>query len=135
MGISRKLSSATTVSGLTGQSKLFLIHARALVGNAADLAQPADFMCPCAKGHRSTDGCLGWAWHALPNAGPGVRQLVGATYSVRSAIPKEAVYQHAIFIAAPIQNLTVIRSPDTQTETAQLAHARTSGVPVLLADE
>lgn len=135
MGISRKLSSAMPVKGLTRQSKLFLIHARALVGNAADLPEPADFVCPCRLAHSSTDGCLGWAWHATPNAGPGAQQLVGATYRVRSAIPDEAVYQHAIFMAAPIQNLTVIRSPDAHTEAARLAHARTSGVPVLLADE
>ncbi len=135
MGISRKISSATPVTGLTVQSKLFLIHARALVGNAADLAQPADFACPCAKGHRSMDGCLGWAWHAPPNAGLGTRKLTEATYAVRSTIPQEAVYQHAIFMAAPIQNLTVIRSPDAQTEAERLSHARTSGIPVLLADE
>ncbi|GGR13164.1 hypothetical protein [Deinococcus ruber] len=136
-GVSRKISHTAPISGLTQDSRLFLVHPRAAIVNTDQLPTPAGFHCPCGHRHTAQQGCLGWAWHALPNDGQGKRKLAESrSYAVKSShVPKEAEYALAVFMVVPITALTVIVSPDTQTLTERLEQARLTGIPVLMADE
>ncbi len=144
-GLSRKVSHTGPIGELTSESCLYLLHPRALITNAAALPAPAGFTCPCGKGHVPAQGCLGWAWHAEPNVsvdpdapgGPARRRLAqGAAYPVMTpSVPRHAEYALALFLVAPITNLTVIQSPDAATMAERLAAAQKSGIPVFIADE
>ncbi|GGR15842.1 hypothetical protein [Deinococcus ruber] len=58
-GVSRKISHTAPISGLTKDSRLFLVHPRAAIRNADQLATPAGFRCPCGHGHTAQQGCIG----------------------------------------------------------------------------
>ncbi len=135
-GVSRKISHTAPIEGLSAESRLFLAHPRGRVTNAGQLSTPTGFACPCGKGHSAQDGCIGWAWHALPNHGTGERRLSDASYPVRAGhVPLEAEYGLAVFMVVPITALTVIRTPDGETLEERLERARQTGIPVLIADE
>jgi hypothetical protein len=138
MGVSRKVSSTAPITNLTRESRLYLMHPRAAVTNADQLtpADLPDFSCPCGKGHRSAQGCLGLAWHASANLGADQRQLSGGqSYRVRTPLPGTPEFGLAIFMIVPITALTVIAHPDAQVQASREARAGQSGLPVFVADE
>ena len=136
-GVSRKVSHMAPIQGLSPASRLWLLHPRAVLVNAGALDAPAGFSCPCGKGHALTEGCIGHAWYAAANVGPGERKLAeGKRYRVKSpSVPEKATFGLGVFMTLPVTNLSVIRSPDTVTLEARLAWAESVGVNVLLADE
>jgi hypothetical protein len=137
-GISRKISHTAPIEGLSSDSRLYLLHPRAVVTNAADLPTPDRFACPCGHGHRAQEGCIGLAWHAKENAGPGTsaRTLAqGRTYPVNPRLEGQPEYALGVFMVAPITALTVIQHPDADIQAKQEARARSSALPVFVSPE
>ena len=135
-GISRKVSHTAPIEGLTAQSRLWLLHPRARVVNAEQFPTPPAFACPCGKGHQSAEGCLGLAWHAQENAGPGQRKLAeGKTYPVKQALAGPLEHELAVFMVVPITALAVIEHPKPEIQDAREQKARNSGLPVFISPE
>lgn len=136
LGVSRRVSHTGPIEHLSAQSRLFLLHPRAAILNAAAFLTPPAFRCPCQQGHTTQQGCLGLAWHASENAGPGRRQLArGETYAVRPPLAGKPEYGLAVFMTVPITALTVIAHPETDIQNARETRVRQSGLPVFVDHE
>ncbi|MCD0164108.1 hypothetical protein IHN32_01085 [Deinococcus sp. 14RED07] len=134
-GVSRKVSRTAPLGDLTAQSCLYLLHPRAVVTNASTLATPADFACPCGKGHTAQEGCIGLGWHVSPNAGDGQRRLADGTYPVKAPLSPAPEYALGVFMVVPITALTVIQHPDPTIQADREKRAGQSGLPVFVAQE
>jgi hypothetical protein len=162
-GASRQLSSKLDFSNLGEDSRLILIHEKAIIKNYPEYPQPPDVVCPLDK-HLSQleEMCAGLWWHDIPledlqsSTSPpeiegvethtemdGIHHLRvipgGVSYF---AYPRPEcvgpVYQHGIFMSLPITNLVVIAGRnDQEDEKAKKAFqaASLSGLPVLMEDE
>lgn len=133
-GVSRRVAHNGPIDQLDSRSRLFLMHPRAAVTNAASLPTPAGFACPCGKNHRAQEGCVGLGWHVQANDGPGRRKLAQGNYPVKEAL-EDAEYHLAVFMVVPITALTVIEHPDPQVQAQREKRGRQSGLPLFVAPE
>jgi intein/homing endonuclease len=137
-GISRKISHTAPIEGLSSESRLYLLHPRAVITNAATLPTPDGFACPCGHGHSAQESCIGLAWHAGENAGvgSGARKLAqGKTYPVKRPLEGSPEFALGVFMVAPITALTLIAHPDADVQAQREARARSSALPVFVTTE
>lgn len=134
--VSRRVSHTGPIEHLSSESRLYLMHPRAAVTNAASLPTPVGFACPCGKGHTAQSGCIGLGWHARENAGAGRRKLAeGESYAVKSPLEGQPEYALAVFMVVPITALTIIEHPDPTTQGKREKRAQQSQLPVFVAQE
>jgi hypothetical protein len=153
-GASRQLSSKLDFSKLCKDSRLILIHERAIIENYHEYPQPPAVVCPLdihlytVHLSRLEEMCAGLWWHDIPadelqseaNNLWHYRTIPsGVSYS---AYPRpegvDPVYRHGIFMSLPITNLAVIAGRNAQEdEKAKIAFqaASLSGLPVFMEDE
>jgi hypothetical protein len=148
-GASRRLPRTLDFARLTPQSRLVLVHARAVVVNYYQYPQPPVLACP-KEVHLSEleEPCAGLWWHDIPESDL-VRWEQGGLYSRSlpggvsyTAYPRSPdctpIYQHGIFLSLPITNLAVIagRNPQEERE-AEVAFqaASHSSLPVVVEKE
>lgn len=147
-GASRRLAGNLDFSRLTLESRLVLIHARAVIENFDEYPRPPRVTCPRFE-HltRLEETCAGLWWHDIPErdlaadeSGLYQRSIPGdVTYH---AIPRmEGIvpqYHHGIFMRLPVTNLTVIAGRNRQEESeAEKSYqaADQSSLPVYMEDE
>ena len=149
-GASRRLPGNLPFHLLSPESRLVLVHSKALIQNFPEYPQPPAVECPkILPAHQEAplpEMCAGLWWHDLPASaleaenGHALRRLKGGT--AYPAVPRpEGIapqYRHAIFMTLPISNLAVIQGRNAQeiarAEQAFQAAGR-SGLPVYLEEE
>lgn len=132
-GASRRLPGNLDYPKLGPDSRLFLIHQKAIIENFPKYPQPPAVTCP--KGleeHQAAplpSMCAGLWWHDLPAK---ERQLPGGVKYCGSQRPPGVtpVYQHGVFFTLPITNLAVIKGGEDTEKNHQAAGK--SGLPVYL---
>lgn len=90
----------------------------------------------CCVPHQPGDNCAGLHWVREPNDGPDHRSLSQGRYEIsprKTGFP-DAEYEHAIFMAAPITCVTVIRGVNGEVSPKALAVAQKTGLPVQISD-
>ncbi len=150
-GASRRLPRNLEFDLISAESRLVLVHSKAVIQNFSEYPQPPEVECPKAiVSHQCAplpEMCAGLWWHDLPlsELEPGadgrfIRKIQGGTtYHAR---PRPAgiapQYQHAIFMMLPITNLAIIQGRNAQENaSAEQAFqaASQSGLPVYLEEE
>lgn len=148
MGASRRLPGNLDFSKLQLNSKLVLVHQKAIIRNFALYPQPPEVTCPkLLDAHRKNplpEMCAGLWWHDFDKADveqAGVfgerftRKLTEETqYLVRrrpGSIAPE--YQPGVFLVLPITNLAVIKGSEKTQPNYEKACQ--SGLPVNLEEE
>ena len=125
-GASRRLAGNLDFSRLTPESRLVLVHARAVIENYNEYPQPPRVACPRFE-HlvRLEETCAGLWWHDIPEGdltadayGYSQRSIPGdvayhATPRAEGITPQ---YHHGIFIRLPVTNLAVIAGRNPQEE-------------------
>jgi hypothetical protein len=153
LGFSRRCE-LPDYSRLTRESRLVLIHQRALIRNYREYLErfteqeADDFKCPQRRHQVKNleEMCAGLWWHdvveGIERNEEGYRDLVsrklecGALYHCYGrpidVIPE---YQYAIFAIFPVGQIEVIEDPDDHTHEKKLEAARKSGLPINLVQE
>ncbi len=135
-GASRRLPANLDFAKLSPESRLLLIHQKAIITNYDQYPQPPVVLCP--KGlveHQSAplpSMCAGLWWHDLPES---ERRLPGGVEYHGFSRPAGVtpVYQHGVFLTLPITNLAVIKGGENTEKNHQAAGK--SGLPVYLEEE
>lgn len=161
LGASRKVSPGLDFSALTPESRLVLLHRRAMLHNAADLVgrlaeevteYPAlvtqrERECPKAFPHGpGTVMCQRWYYQVVEGGEPSldpshaprtVRRTVGSTSYWAQEAPEGFTPEPglAIFGVLPLSGIEVIRDPDDGSHEEPLKKAQASGLPVSLEDD
>jgi len=147
-GASRRLAGNLDFSRLTPESRLVLVHARAVIDNFNEYPQPPRVVCPRFE-HLAhlKEPCAGLWWHDIPENdltvdayGNYQRAIPGgvayhATPRVEGITPH---YHHGIFIRLPVTNLAVIagRNPQEEREAEKSCQAAgQSSLPVYMEAE
>jgi hypothetical protein len=148
-GASRRLCSKLDFSKLSQESRLVLIHERAIIENYNAYPQPPAVCCP-RDIHRDLldEMCAGLWWHDIPahelqseaESRRRYRTIPGGISYVAHPRPEgvEAVYQYGIFLSLPITNLAVIagRNPQEEAKAEKAFQAASlGGLPVYMEDE
>ena len=141
MGASRRLPANLDYTRLSAESKLVLIHQKAIIVNYSDYPFPE-----CPRGlvqHQEAplpgSMCAGLWWHDLPGdadeQGRLLRVIKGGTHYWGHARPQgvRPEYRHGTFLILPITNLAVIKGGEATQ--ANYEAASRSGLPVSLEDE
>ena len=136
-GASRRLPANLDFAKLSPESRLFLIHQKAVIENFEQYPQPPLVDCP--KGldeHQAAplpSMCAGQWWHDLPENGvrwlPGGVEYCGFQRSQGVA----PIYQYGVFLTLPITNLAVIKGGEDTEKNHEAAGK--SGLPVYLEEE
>jgi hypothetical protein len=147
-GASRRLSSKLDFSKLGPESRLVLIHERAIIKNYDDYPQPPIVCCPRELHRDQLDKmCAGLWWHdfhvdALQSDAEEPRRyrtIPGGVSYLANPRPEgvEPVYHYGIFMSLPITNLAVIAGRNPQEEKAEKAFQAASlgSLPVFMEDE
>jgi hypothetical protein len=148
-GASRRLSRVLDFSKLGQQSRLVLIHERAIIENYDDYPQPPDVCCPRELHREQLDEmCAGLWWHDfhaddLQSDLEGQRRyraIPGGVSYLANPRPEgvKPVYHHGIFMSLPITNLAVIagRNPQEEEKAEKAFQAASlGGLPVFMQDE
>ena len=130
-GLSRRLPVTLDTAALTPQSRLLLVHARALVRNAA---RYGPFPCPTHAHAPGTDGCAGVWWEDVEGGTPVggddrravQRTLPSLTYTAwRRPEGTDPDYLPALFASFPASRLVVVAGGDGRAA----AVAARAGVP------
>lgn len=134
LGVSRLLGSDLDFSLLTKESRLILVHSRAMIANA--LAYTQDRQCPKGKKHKAGVQCCGLWWEDIHDGDPldGSRAVVRQTKSVQYlglAAPTAVVpdYAPGFFASFPISRLVAVAGDRTEE---QLAKLRRSALPTAI---
>ncbi len=136
MGVSRKVPVTTQLDGLTTNSKLFLVHARACLENVQDLGPTSAARCPNGQ-HQPSEACCAQHWITpTVTLAPNQRVTDTATYTVFPPDPTAPAphFSYALFAAFPITALTIIRNHDGRMNTRAEAAARKASIPVHVAN-
>ncbi|MDO9130970.1 MAG: hypothetical protein Q7U34_14000 [Anaerolineales bacterium] len=136
-GASRRLGAKLEFAKLGPESRLLLVHQKAIIANYDQYPQPPVVLCP--KGlveHQSAplpSMCAGLWWHDLGSNG--VRHLPGGVDYCGFLRPQGVtpVYEHGVFFSLPITNLVVINGGEDTEENYQATGK--SGLPVYLEEE
>ena len=136
-GASRRLPANLDFAKLGSESRLLLIHQKAVIKNFDHYPQPPVLTCP--KGlyeHLAAplpSMCAGQWWHDLPENGvrwlPGGVEYCGFQRSQGVA----PIYEHGVFLSLPITNLAVINGGEDTEKNHEAAGK--SGLPVYLEEE
>jgi hypothetical protein len=143
--ISRRLPGGLDYSRLTQDSRLFLIHHKAIFTNYLDFP----LIDPCPKGiHQDPlpEMCAGLWWQDLPRIHSGLfdkiafERKIGRLAYTGYQHPQgaEYAYQHGIFMILPITDLCVIRgrNPSEDERASQnIQAASKSGLPIIWKEE
>ncbi len=137
-GASRRLGAKLEFAKLGPESRLLLVHQKAIIANYGEYPQPPVVLCP--KGlveHQSAplpSMCAGLWWHDLGSNG--VRHLPGGVDYCGFLRPQGVtpVYEHGVFFSLPITNLVVINGGGEESEDNYQAASK-SGLPVYLEEE
>jgi hypothetical protein len=143
--VSRRLPGGLDYLRLTEDSRLFLIHHKAIFENYTEFP----LIVPCPKGvHRDPlpEMCAGLWWQDLPCTNPGLfakspleRKIGRLSYTGYQHPEGTGVaYRHGIFMILPISDLCVIKGRNP-TENKKASHyfkaACRSGLPVIWKEE
>jgi len=147
-GASRRLAGNLDFSRLTPESRLVLIHARAVIENFDEYPQPPRVTCPRFEHlDRFEETCAGLWWHDIPEGdltadehGQYNRLIPGevsyrATPRIEGVVPQ---YHHGIFMRLPVTNLAIIVGRNAQEEKeAEKAYqaVNQSSLPIFMEDE
>jgi len=149
-GASRRLSRMLDFSKLSAESRLVLIHARAIIENIHAYPQPPAVYCPREVHFAQLDEmCAGLWWHdfcanELQSDPDGllrhIRTIPGGVSYIAHPRPEgvEPIYHYGIFMSLPITNLTVIagRNPQEEEQAEKAFQAASlGGLPVYMEDE
>ena len=155
-GASRRLAGNLDFSRLTPESRLVLIHARAVIENFDEYPQPPRVTCPRFEHlERFEETCAGLWWHDIPESdldigemGHYFRTIPGdVTYHATPRLEGPALsevegiapqYRHGIFMRLPVTNLAVIAGRNSQEEQESEKSYQTanqSSLPVYMEDE
>lgn len=155
MGISRRLPKTFDFTSLSPESRLILLHSRALIENFEQVQVPEgpEFHCPkdvedhyysVDDGHL-TAPCVGLWWKDVRGgeeadaATPGLVQVKrhmpwGQYAGCHTAVDLD--YRLAIFGSFPLHHITVIEDPDTGAHEEAVERAsRAGGIPVTVESE
>ena len=138
-GVSRRLPSNLDFSRLTEESRLLLVHDRAIIGNQHDWFGRS-LTCPRQRdGHpwHAAPCCAGVWWHDVEGGEPRIGDVQGRVlrtmpsfrYDNGHARPEgvEARYQQGFFAAFPLSRLVVVAGGESQRN---LERARQAQVQV-----
>jgi len=160
LGVSRRIAKTEEFARLGPGSKLFVVHARALITNPADYYQALPeqdwYTCPattafahCGRGqaeaHRfgaemDAEPCGRLWWHDVAGgelSDLGCWRTIGSTVYPCAPTPEGVTprYELAIFGAFPIKQIEVVADHEgTGTESAMIA-ASQARLPLILCDE
>ena len=149
-GASRRLSRMLDFSKLSEESRLVLIHERAIIENTTVYPQPPAVCCPRDIHLEQLDEmCAGLWWHdfcanELQSDTDGllhhIRTIPGGVSYIAHPRPEgvEPIYHHGIFMSLPITNLAVIagRNPQEEEKAEKAFQAASlGGLPVFMEDE
>jgi len=135
MGASRRLPSNLDFSKLGPESRLVLVHQKAVILNFSDY--DGEIVCPKdIHQHPLQEMCAALWWRDFDpkDLVLGTRAFLHFAYAA-SPRPEgvQPIYQHGIFMMLPITNLAVIKGGE-KTEKNYKA-AQRGGLPVFLEDE
>ncbi len=136
-GASRRLPANLDFAKLGTESRLLLVHRKAIIANYDQYPQPPVVLCP--KGLEEHQAaplptmCAGLWWHDLDRNG--VRHLPGGVDYCGFQRPQGVtpVYQHGVFLSLPITNLAVIKGGEDTEDNYQAASK--SGLMVSIEEE
>jgi hypothetical protein len=149
-GASRRLSRMLDFSKLGEESRLVLIHERAIIENTNAYPQPPAVCCPREVHLAQLDEmCAGLWWHdfrpdELQSDTDGllrhIRTIPGGVSYIAHPRPEgvEPIYHYGIFMSLPITNLAVIagRNPQEEEKAEKAFQAASlGGLPVFMEDE
>jgi hypothetical protein len=149
-GASRRLSRMLDFSKLGEESRLVLIHERAIIENTNAYPQPPAVCCPRDSHQEQLDEmCAGLWWHdfrpdELQSDTDGllrhIRTIPGGVSYIAHPRPEgvEPIYHYGIFMSLPITNLAVIagRNPQEEEKAEKAFQAASlGGLPVFMEDE
>ena len=151
-GASRRLPANLDFAKLGPESRLLLVHWKAIIANYDQYPQPPAVSHRRAAGVRGTNGvvlcpkglevhqaaplptmCAGLWWHDLPKNG--VQHLPGGVDYCGFLRPRGVtpIYEHGVFFSLPITNLVVIKGGEDTEKNYQAAGK--SGLPIFLEEE
>ncbi|MBU2611990.1 MAG: hypothetical protein KJ606_13760 [Chloroflexi bacterium] len=141
-GASRRLGAKLEFAKLGPESRLLLIHQKAIIANFDQYPQPPVVLCPKGLDEHQTAPlptmCAGLWWHDLRKSDieDGLRRLPGGVKYHAFPRPQGVtpVYEHGVFFSLPITNLVVINGGGEETEDNYQAAGK-SGLPVYLEEE
>jgi len=137
-GLSRRLPSNLNFSKLTAESRIILVHEKAIIRGVKSLRwlkeKSGDGSCQHPSldkseqrkhSHRETS-CLYALWDTLQ---PGEREMPSFTYTSNGVGDKGIKYRPGIFAALPISQLVQVRSEE------HVKNMERSSIPVQVVDE
>lgn len=149
-GLSRRIPINEDFGRLTADSRLLLVHARAIILNRKKYRQPkgAPYHCPKhitdhEKGNIK-QMCAGMWWEDIeggepdPETGAVIVKMPSFTYAAKATLEGvEPEYEPAFFASFPISRLAVVAAPDDpkRVELAMEAAGKATGIPVHVVDE
>lgn len=150
-GLSRRIPTGEHFERLTVESRILLVHARALIHNRKQYRSPKHGPYGCPKDiadHRRGDVkemCAGLWWEDLddtsepdPETGAVIREMPSFKYAglaTREGVEPE--YEAAFFASFPIGRLAVVNDPDdpNKVDVVLKKAGKANGIPVHLVDE
>lgn len=155
-GLSRRVSSTLDFGKLTRDSRIIVVHAKAYIENAKDLAEQhvvvssenGSDACRCGLLERSSDDfhlrhvdamCSRYLWYYAEETGERTRRFVDLEYEVFPPArhvdsPKDPVWKPGIIASFPAGRLAVIRARDG-SHAATVDRIRKTGTSLDVAEE